>query len=187
MSAAGARRRGRARRATAPGFGRELATRLWPTLLGALATAAVLWYIGSLPHSIPEVVLVALLGGAAGALITWALSRTGQHVERAYWVSTPRQEAVPPAALDYRLLRLRRDLRDAIERDDRPDEIHPVLVDLASERLRSLHGLDLATEPERAEQAMDPALWTYLTHPPTDTRRRSKGALQTAIEGIEKL
>jgi hypothetical protein len=34
---------------------------------------------------------------------------------------------------------------------------------------------------------VDPLLWRYLTTPPTDTRKRSRSALHTAIEGIEKL
>ena len=127
------------------------------------------------------------LAALAAALVPWALSRTSRYAERAYWASTPRQESVPPAALDYRLVRLRRDLRDALERDDRADEIHPLLRELTRERLEALHGIDLDTDPEAARAVMDPHLWRYLTHPPTDERRRSKSALHTAIEGVEKL
>jgi len=84
-------------------------------------------------------------------------------------------------------VRLRRDLRDAVERDDRSDEIYPVLRGLAAERLRAHHQIDLDTEPERARQVVDADLWRYLTTPPTDTRKRSRTSLQTAIEGIENL
>ena len=160
------------------------------TLVPALVTLFVgglLWYVGSLPYSLARVGVVVLLGGTVATLAISLLSRTGEGVERAYWVSTPRGEATAPAALDYRLLRLRRDLRDALERDDRTDGIYPVLRDLAAERLRAHHDIDLETEPERARAAMDNRLWHYLTHPPTDTRRRSRSSLQHAVEGIETL
>lgn len=164
---------------------------VWGSILPALllvpAVGGMLWYIGLLPHSVPEVVLVVLLGGVAVTLTLTSVGRVGEGVERAYWVSTPRGDSAPPSALDYRLLRLRRDLRDALERDDRHDQVHGVLRDLAAERLRTRHDIDLDTEPERAEQVLGPRLWHYLTHPPTDTRRRSRSALENALEGVEKL
>src|SRR5699024_10381273 len=116
-------------------------------------------------HSLPETLLVVLLGGAALTLTLTSVARAGEGVERAYWASTPRTDAVPPAALDYRLLRLRRDVRDAVERDDRRDEVHAVLRDLAAERLRARHGVDLDTEPARAAELLGPALHHYLSHP----------------------
>lgn len=158
---------------------------LLPTLALALVVGALLWYVGSLPHSVPEVVLVVALGAAVLTLSQRML--TGLHVERAHWVSAPRQDSVPPSALDGRLVRLRRDLRDALSREDRADEIHPLLRELTAERLRARHDIDLDAEPERARAALDPRLWTYLSRPPTDPRRRSRGTLEHAIEGIEKL
>lgn len=160
---------------------------LVPALILVPAAGGLLWYVGSLPHSLPETVLVILLGGAAVTLTLTSVARIGEGVERAHWLSTPRTDAVPPAALDYRLLRLRRDLRDAVERDDRRDDVHAVVRELAAERLRARHDIDLDTQPERAEQLVGPALWHYLTHPPTDTRRRSRSALENAIDRIEKL
>ncbi|MGC5583223.1 hypothetical protein ACQE98_03625 [Ornithinimicrobium sp. W1679] len=166
-------------------------TRLRRTLLGALAATLVvgslLYLVGALPHSLPEVLAVVLLAGTVLGLLLAALRRTGDGVEPAWWASTPREEAIAPAAMDYRLVRLRRDLRDALERDDRPDTVHAVLHDLAAERLRALHGVDLAAQPDEARALTGPELWHYLTHPPTGTRRSSRGAVQTAIEGIEKL
>ena len=152
-----------------------------------LFMGGLLYYVGSLRYSAPEAVAAVVLGAVVLALVPWAVSGTGQDAERAFWSSTPRVEASPPAALDYRLVRLRRDLRDAIERDDRTDEIYLVLRDLAAERLRAHHQVDLDTEPERARAVVDDHLWRYLTTPPTDTRKRSRTSLQTAIEGIENL
>lgn len=165
----------------------RLTRRLLATLVLSLLLGAALYAIGVLRYSIPEAVLVALLGGAVLTLLPWVLSETGEGVKRAYWLSTTSQESMPPAAMDYRLLRLRRDLRDAVERDDRYDAVYPVLRELAAERLRSSHDIDLDAEPERARQVLEPQLWRYLSTPPTDTRRRSRSALHTAIEGIEKL
>lgn len=174
----------RAAQASGPGNprGSVLPVAGFVLLLGSL-----LFYVGSLRYSLPEAVAAVLLGALVISLVPWAITGTGHDAERAYWVSTPRLEAAPPAALDYRLVRLRRDLRDAIERDDRTDEVYPVLRGLAAERLRANHQIDLDTEPERARQVVDPHLWRYLSTPPTDTRKRSRTSLQTAIEGIENL
>lgn len=158
-----------------------------PLAAFVLVAGAVAFYVGSLRHSVPEAVAVVLLAAVVVSLVPWAIAATGRSAERAYWVATTRQEAGPPDALDYRLVRLRRDLRDAVERDDRADQIYPVLRDLAAERLRAHHGVDLDTEPERAREVVDAHLWRYLTTPPVDTRKRSRTSLRTAIEGIEKL
>lgn len=158
-----------------------------PLAAFVVVVGAVAFYVGSLRYSLPEAVAVVLLGALVVALVPWAIAATGRDAERAFWVSTARQEAAPPDALDYRLVRLRRDLRDAVERDDRTDEIYPVLRELAAERLRTHHGVDLDTEPERARAVVDAHLWHYLTTPPVDTRKRSRSSLRTAIEGIEKL
>jgi hypothetical protein len=152
-----------------------------------LLMGGLLFYVGSLRYSVPEAVAAVLLGALVIALVPWAITATGHDAERAFWVSTPRAEAAPPSSLDYRLVRLRRDLRDAVERDDRTDEIYPILRGLAAERLQAHHQVDLDAEPERAQEIVDPHLWRYLTTPPTDTRKRSRTSLQTAIEGIEKL
>lgn len=152
-----------------------------------LLVGALLFYVGSLQHSLPEVVALVLLAAVVTPLLVRSIARTGRYAERAYWASTPRQESVPPSAMDYRLLRIRRDLRDALERDDRDDPVYPLLRDLAAERLQAHHGIDLDARPEDARRVVDPLLWRYLTTPPTDTRKRSRSALHTAIEGIEKL
>lgn len=167
--------------------GRPRGAAYLPFVLTALGVGALLYYIGALPHTVPETVLMVLLATAVLALIHRLLTRDGREVEPAYWVSTPHAESTPPAAMDYRLLRLRRDLRDALEREDRPDHIYPVLRELTAERLRARHDIDLDDQPELARQVLSPGLLKYLDTPPTDTRRRSRSSLHHAIEGIEKL
>lgn len=166
---------------------RELRSTLLPLGGGVLLLGALLFFVGSLQHSLAEAAAVVVLAALVLPLLVLAITRTGRYAERAWWASTPRQESVAPSAMDYRLLSIRRDLRDALERDDRPDPVHPLLRELAAERLRSHHGVDLDTQPDAARALVDPHLWRYLTTPPTDTRKRSRTALHTAIEGIEKL
>lgn len=163
------------------------ARRVLPVAGTVIVVGALLYYVGSLRYSALEAVAAVLLGAVVLGLVPWAIARTGSGADRAYWLTLSTQDAAPPAPLDYRLVRLRRDLRDAVERDDRVDEIYPVLRELAAERLRSRHGVDLDAEPERARPLVDDHLWRYLTTPPTDSRKRSRTALQTAIEGIERL
>lgn len=171
----------------APLIPRDQRSTVLPLLGVGVAIGAGLYYLGSLRHSVLEAVLLVLLAAVVLALVPWALTRTGAVAERAYWASTPRQESTPPSAMDYRLIRLRRDLRDAIERDDRTDAIQPLLREITAERLRSIHDIDLDAEPERAQAAVDPNLWRYLTTAPSGTRRRNRAMLHTAIEGIERL
>ena len=158
-----------------------------PLLVGTLLLGALLFYVGSLPHGPAAVTAIVVVAAVVAPLLLGALTRGGRGAERAYWSSALHQESVPPAAMDYRLVRIRRDLRDALERDDREDPVWPLLRDLAAERLRARHDIDLDADPEAARQVVDPLLWRYLTTPPTDARKRSRSALHTAIEGIEKL
>lgn len=173
--------------ATHAALPRDLRRALLVGLLVAVAAGAGLWFIGSLRHALPAAILVVVLLGTVVTVIFWLMGRVGEDVEQPYWVSTPREESVAPDVLDYRLMRLRRDLRDALERDDRPDEIYPVIRELAAERLLAEHDIHLDAQPEAARAVLDEQLWSYLSTPPTDTRKRSKSALHTAIEGIEKL
>lgn len=177
---AGVRRRGR-------GLPHDVRTTVLSLAVLSLILGGVLWLIGSLRQEPWVAFLVVVLGALVASLAPWAISRTGGEAERAYWTSTPRQEAVAPTALDYRIVKIRRDLRDSLERDDRPDSIAPLLRELAAERLRAHHDIDLDAEPERAQAVMTPELWRYLNHPPGGTRRRHRSVLHTAIEGIEQL
>lgn len=166
---------------------RDLRGTVVPLGVGVLLLGVLLFYVGALRHTPAEAAAVVVLAALAAALLPWAVVRTGRYAQRAWWASTPRQESAAPTALDYRLVRIRRDLRDAVERDDRVDPIFPVLHELTAERLRARHGVDLGTQPERARELLDPHLWRYLSAPPSDTRKRSRSALNTAVEGIEKL
>lgn len=160
--------------------------------LGALAVVAMLglllWYVRVLPDSLPLALLVMLLMVAVIGMLMWSLADHAGDLEAASWhAALPDRESSGPMALDYRLARLRRDLRDALERDDRPDTIHPLICDLAVEQLRARRGVEARSDPEAARQVLDPAVWDYLTTPPTTNARRSSKQLARVLDELERL
>ena len=155
--------------------------------LATIAVGALLWYLQVLRYDIPSTLVVTLSVGAVVAILSWVMAEESPRLKAAYWFATNRQEAVRPGALDYRLLRLRRDLREATERTDRSDEIFPVIRALAAERLLAHHDIDLETDPDGAAAVMHPTLTAYLSHPPTSTARRSKRDIDRALDRIEEL
>lgn len=161
--------------------------RVVSALAGTVLVGSLLWYIGVLRHGYPASLLLALAFGAVICLVVWTAQEHSPRLEAATWFSTRREESTAPSSLDYRMLRLRRDLRDALERDDRADEVFGLVRDLAAERLQARHGVDLTTDPEAAARLMTPGLSAYLARPPEGTRRRSPRDLDRAIYGIEEL
>lgn len=166
---------------------RRLAGRLpLPVLLTGLI-GFLLWYVNSLRHDPPATVLLVVAGGVIVTLIVWIFGEASEQVRPAHWHSDNRQESAAPPPLDHRLVRLRRDLRDTLERNDRRDAIHSLLVELAADRLRAQHGIDLATDPESAREVLPADLYGYLTTAPAGTARGSRRQLHTVIDQIEAL
>lgn len=155
--------------------------------VATLAVGALLWFINVLRTDLLTALVLALAVGAVVTLLTWVMSEESPRLTRAHWFASMREESVRPGALDYRMLRLRRDLRDATERNDRTDEIFPVVRDLAAERLRANHGLDLVDDRDEAHALIHPDLVKYLSDPPTGTAKRSKRQLARALDRIEEL
>lgn len=153
----------------------------------SVALGSVLWFVGVLPHGYLTSIALALVLGLVVLLVVWTAQEQGPHLAAATWYSPTDREAVPVLALDYHMLRLRRDLRAALERNDRPDEIYPLVVELAAERLAARHAVDLRTQPEEARRLLAPGLTAYLTNPPKGNERRSRRQLERAIQGIEEL
>lgn len=155
--------------------------------LGTAVVGVVLWFVNVLDFHLATALVLALVVGSVVTLLSWVMSEDTARLKPAHWFATLRQESVRPAALDYRMLRLRRDLRDALERNDRTDEIYPVVRGLAAERLQARHDIDLDGDPKAAAAVMTPALTSYLSTPPTGTEKRSKRDLAKALDGIEEL
>ncbi len=167
--------------------------RLWiargATALFAVAlTGALLWLAGTLPSSRAAAgVAVAVVVGCC-IVLWWTRKDLLSPVDAASWYVARRDEAVAPPAMDYRLVRLRRDVRDAVTTSDgRPDRIHPQLVHLSEQLLRERHGIDLETEPERAAALLTEALSTYLSTPPATNHHTTVRELDRAVLGVEQL
>lgn len=147
----------------------------------------LLWFVGSLPRE-PWLAATVVLGVVgSGSLLWWSRSDMPTPAETASWYAVRRDDASVPPALDYRLIRLRRDLRDALERSDREDLVHPLISSLARDRLLERHGIDLHTDPARASQHLSPALATYLANPPRTTAKANFAQMSNALTGIEEL
>lgn len=155
--------------------------------LGTAVVGVVLWFVNVLRFDLTTALILALTIGTILSLLTWVMAEESPRLKAPYWFATNREESVRPAALDYRMLRLRRDLRDATERSDRTDEIHAVIRGLAAERLLANHDIDLEVTPDGAAEVMGPRLTAYLTHAPTGTGRRSKRDIDRALDRIEEL
>ncbi|MDQ3357927.1 MAG: hypothetical protein M3520_03515 [Actinomycetota bacterium] len=161
--------------------------RIGSTVVVATGIGLLLWYVNSLRHGVVLSAAVVASVTAVVALLVWTTGEHGQRLQAASWFPSRREEATPPSALDYRLIRLRRDVRDTTERNDREDSIYPLIVELTQERLQYGHGIDLHDEPDRAGEVLHPDLVKYLTHPPHGIGRRSRRELHTVIQRIEEL
>ncbi len=147
----------------------------------------LMWFVGSLPRDPVFAGVVAVIVGGAIAAMWWSSVDLPRPVDAASWYAVRRDESAVPPALDYRLVRLRRDLRDALERKDRGDEVHPLLRELTRTRLMQRHTVDLDADPDAAAALMSPALATYLASPPKACEKRSMKQLSDALTGIEEL
>lgn len=167
-------------------------SRLWRRrVLNALGVVVLvgllLWYVRVLPQSLGLAFLVMLLLVTVICLLMWSHADHVGDLETASWHTALSADAGGPMALDYRLVRLRRDLRDALERDDRPDEIHALVCDLAVDQLRVRHGVDARSDPDAARELFAPQVWGYLTAPPTTTAKRSARELAVVLDHLEQL
>lgn len=124
---------------------------------------------------------------AAVTVLAASISDHGARLHRAYWDDQPLDESAPPTSLDPQMTRLTRDLRDAVEREDRPDTIHAQIRDLARERLLRRHQIDLDAEPELAAQVVPADLRRYLDSAPRDTGRVPSHEIARALSRIEDL
>jgi len=66
------------------------------------------------------------------------------------------------------------------------ERVHPLLVDLALERLRSRHGVDPAARPADARRILGEPLWQMVTGPPP-TRCPSRPELSRLVDALERI
>ncbi|MGB5953378.1 MAG: hypothetical protein WBG57_12810 [Ornithinimicrobium sp.] len=152
------------------------------------AFGTMLWFAGVLPSSPVMAAAAAGLIAISCALLWWTREDLRAPTEGATWYTVRRDDAAVPPAMDYRLVRLRRDVRDAVAKSsDRGDPIHPLITQLTAQRLRDRHGIDLLAEPERARDVLSEPLATYLSKPLSSDRRTTRRELDQALLGVEQL
>lgn len=154
-------------------------------LLATLVIGGALLFLQSLRHGVALDILLILAAGAALTLLTWTGVELREATRQAVWFTHRDDEYVAPMQIDQRLLRLRRDLRDTVDRGDRTDAVRPLLADLAQDRLQADHGIGL-DDPAAVTLLTEP-VHRYLTTDRGDTARRSKKTLHTVIDRIEAL
>jgi hypothetical protein len=88
---------------------------------------------------------------------------------------------------DPRFSRLSRLLTEASDRVVVWDEIHRTLRAVTEERLQRLHGIDLATQSDRARQVLGEELFTYVSTPARRPRGDQAAHLSRLISRIEAI
>ncbi len=160
--------------------------RLWGPLIGTAVVGGLLMYVNALRHGTVLNIAVAVALGACLTVLAWNLGDLGSRVVAATWFRHGTEESVPPQQMDYRLTRLRRDLRDTVDRNDRADAIRPLLLELAVTRLRVNHDVGIE-DTEAARALLTDEVYSYLTTPRQDTGRRSTTRLRSVVDRIEAL
>lgn len=157
-----------------------------------VVTAAVSWVVLSALALVlqmdPALIVLGALVVSAFATM-WLLGDLSPEAQAPYWHGDyhplPRERGFDP-----RLAQLRRAVHDTFDRrrSGHPqDQLHPLLLDLARERLQAKHGCSLETDPEDARRLLGPALLDYLlAEPPRPPRLRS-AQLSEYLTRIESL
>ncbi len=171
-----------------PGTGSgSWARRLAVALLAGAGAGAALVFLESLDLGLVANLVLVLAGTVIGAGLAWTAADLYPGARPAYWSSSVPPRHRPRRGGDFRLYRLRRDLRYTLEDNREADAIRPLLISLVEERLLSRHGVRLRTEPEAARHLLGPTLARYVAAPPGNRRRRSRSHLTTILDRIEEL
>ena len=150
-------------------------------LTTALLAAAAVWLVGrGFDRRVRPDFCLAV--GVAAALC-WRLVR----------LTAPPPEPLPPAAEaepagDGLLVLTSMESRlswGATDPDRFRERVRPLLVELATDRLRSRRGVDPRTDPDTARAILGDPLWTLMTGPLT--RSPSRAELSRMVEAIERI
>lgn len=150
-------------------------------LLAAAAVAAAVWAVGR-GYDLRVRADFCVAVGLAAALC-WRLAR----------LAVPPPEPLPPATEteppgDGLLVLASMESRlswGATDPDRFRDRVRPLLVELATDRLRSRRGVDPRTDPDHARTILGEPLWQLMTGPLT--RSPSRTELSRMVEAIERI
>lgn len=136
-------------------------------VVAAVLLLAMLW-LGMLDHG-PVLNVAIVLGGAVLATAAYRAIRTlAGWSEPAHWFVTLRDSSTTPPVLDFRVIRLHRDLTDTLQGERPQDRTRATLAGLARQRLLRVHGIDPDTDPDAAGQVLGEAATRYLAGPGFD-------------------
>lgn len=168
--------------------------RLWQvrvvvSLASVAAVGLLLSYVRVIDHPWYLSLAIVLTLGFAIAATTIVLSEHGPRVGPAQWSPAfDREAAHPPGGMDLRLMWLRRQVAEVVERREDSPELRELLSRLAAAALLERHDIDMQAEPERAAKLLHPDLIAYLNSPaPSGPTARPMRALTRAIDRIEEI
>ncbi len=160
-------------------------------MVAAVATNASLTAL-TIEHDAILVTLLAVAIVAAGALALEAMEalETGDHPP---W-TVVRADARPASGEDTRTMMFRHLVEAHLSSHDADDAVVWQLADLASRRLRQVHGLRYAEDPDRVSELLGPLLADWISrdrrhryHPDHRHTRYTVAQLGDVVRRIEEL
>ena len=162
-----------------------------PSTLGATLIAAGVLFLAPVDTALTVKVYLLVVGALALLTLVAATAHAAgaapSQFERA--LVRPRRRAVRPDDLE----RLERQVALAQENVfDFYSRLRPVLIDAASAALWRNHGVDLATQPDRARELLPPDVWDVVrpdAERPTDRHATGPplGRIDAIVAGIERM
>jgi hypothetical protein len=160
-------------------------TARWLTrLVFAALAAAVAWAFTAWVGLRPQPVLL-VLTVLACFVLSWLMAEVGMRRQQID-LNAPRRRYTPRWGLDARFSRLSASLREPHDRELISHQVHAILLAIVDERLLAHHGVDRATDPERAREVMGETLARYVEQPPA-ARRNLMNHLSDMVTRIEAI
>jgi hypothetical protein len=156
------------------------AKRLALSLGAAVIAAVVAEWIGLRPR--PVLLVLTVVAGLVWVWLVEDLAADRYDLN----LDAPRGRLLPRWGLDARFSRLSSSLRPPYDPGLVAGQVHPTLVAIVDDRLLANHGVDRATEPDRARAVMGPKLAAYVEGPPSP-RRNLIAHLSEMVTRIEAL
>jgi len=157
--------------------------------LKRVAAVVVIWAavvaVGVLFQMSPRPLLLAAAVLAGGSLL-WLVTDIGTATQTSRWQIAATVSQVTRGS-DPRVGILHRSLSDPDDRRGYSRNVHPTLVSVVDERLRTRHGIDRAAEPARAREVLGDDLADFLRQPcpgPAGREPRHLADLLTRIESL---
>ncbi len=152
-----------------------------------IAAAFGLWLVvcvvAQLLGNQPRPGLIALVIGAA-ATTAWLYLDTSAQSEPARWQLVSDEPIRPPGS-DPRLSLFERVIAQHLDSRDATDQLHRYVSETTERRLVTKHGINRATDPERARAVLGPELAGFLDNP--RSRRLSLSEIDSMLTRIEAL